>query len=43
MGFRPATPSSATSVVVGPYDWPFGGGNVTMGGEPQGYVLRLHP
>ncbi|WAS96482.1 hypothetical protein [Nannocystis punicea] len=35
--------SSATSFVVGPYDWLFGGGNVTMGGVPQGYVLRLHP
>lgn len=41
--FPGAGSSSATSVVVGPYDWPFGGGNVTMGGVPQGYVLRLHP
>lgn len=35
--------SSATSVVVGPYDWPFVGGSVTVNNATQGYVLRMHP
>lgn len=36
-------PSSAESVVVGPYDWPFVGGSATKGGISQGYVLHTHP
>jgi hypothetical protein len=35
--------SSATSVVVGPYDWPFVGGVVTVNNATQGYVMRMHP
>lgn len=34
--------SNATSVVVGPYDWPFVGGNVTVDGALQGYVMHTH-
>lgn len=35
--------SSAASVVVGPYDWPFTGGKVTKDGVVQGYVMHTHP
>lgn len=35
--------SSATSVVVGPYDWPFVGGVVTVNNATQGFVMRMHP
>jgi hypothetical protein len=35
--------SDATSVVVGPYDWPFTAGNVSLGGGSQAYVMHTHP
>lgn len=42
VAFPGKDPSNATSVVVGPYDWPFVAGNATFNGALQGYVMHTH-
>ncbi|HEY8379902.1 MAG TPA: hypothetical protein VIK91_25600 [Nannocystis sp.] len=34
--------SGASAVAVGPYDWAFAAGQVTLGAESQAYVMRVH-